>query len=395
LRATGGILLEEGGQLLAHDGGHDALHLAVAQLGLGLALELRVRHLDAHHRGQALADVVARHALRVVLDQLVGLAVLVHRPRQRGAEPGQVRAALHRVDVVDVGEDGVAVGVRILQRDLHHHAVLLALQRDHLGVQRLLVLVQVRDELGDAALVEIQLLPRRLLLAQLDLQPAVQEGQLAQPVGQRVPVELNGRKDRGVGEERHLRARALALADLLHLGDRLAGLEAHVVDEPVALDLHLQPLAQRVHARHAHAVQPARHLVRVVIELAARMQHGQHDLERGALLGLVHVHRDAAAVVHHRHRPVRVHHHFDVFGVSGERLVHAVVHHLVDQVMQPAHARVADIHGRPLAHGFEPGQHRDVVRAVSGRVRRGRLFRNRLCGNVLRLYLIGGRGFGR
>ena len=43
------------------DGGLDlALDLGVAELGLGLALELRVGQLDADDRGQALADVVAR-----------------------------------------------------------------------------------------------------------------------------------------------------------------------------------------------------------------------------------------------------------------------------------------------------------------------------------------------
>ena len=36
----------------------DALDLAVAQLGLGLALELRVGHPHAHHGREPLADVV-------------------------------------------------------------------------------------------------------------------------------------------------------------------------------------------------------------------------------------------------------------------------------------------------------------------------------------------------
>ena len=77
--------------------------LAVAQLGLGLALELRVGELDADDGGQALADVVAAHRLGVVLDQLVGLGVRVDRARQGGPEPAEVRAALDGVDVVGVG----------------------------------------------------------------------------------------------------------------------------------------------------------------------------------------------------------------------------------------------------------------------------------------------------
>ena len=45
-----------------------ALDLGVAQLGLGLALELRIGQLDADDRRQALADVVARQVAVVVLE---------------------------------------------------------------------------------------------------------------------------------------------------------------------------------------------------------------------------------------------------------------------------------------------------------------------------------------
>jgi hypothetical protein len=62
-----------------------------------------------------------------------------------------MRAAVDRVDVVGEGEDGLGVGVVVLQRDLHHHAVALGLHVDGLLVQHLLALVEVLDELGDAA----------------------------------------------------------------------------------------------------------------------------------------------------------------------------------------------------------------------------------------------------
>ena len=38
-----------------------------------------------------------------------------------------------------------------------------------------------------------------------------------------------------------------------------------------------QPLAERVDATHAHAVQTARDFVAVLVELAARVQFGQRD----------------------------------------------------------------------------------------------------------------------
>ena len=58
-----GVFLEVRAEFLVDDGVDDALDLAVAELGLGLAFELRVGHLDADDGGQAFADVVAGHRL--------------------------------------------------------------------------------------------------------------------------------------------------------------------------------------------------------------------------------------------------------------------------------------------------------------------------------------------
>ena len=61
-RAPGGlgrILLEPLAELLVDRLLHEGLHLGVAELRLRLALELRLRHLDADDRRQALAAVVA------------------------------------------------------------------------------------------------------------------------------------------------------------------------------------------------------------------------------------------------------------------------------------------------------------------------------------------------
>jgi len=78
----GRVLLQEGAQLLVDDGLDDALHLAVAQLGLGLALELGTGELDADDARDALANVFAGHAFLVALDQGVGAGVGVDRARQ-------------------------------------------------------------------------------------------------------------------------------------------------------------------------------------------------------------------------------------------------------------------------------------------------------------------------
>src|SRR5262249_10792729 len=77
--------------------------------------------------------------------------------------------------------------------------------------------------------------------------------------------------------------------------------------------------------------------------------HGHHDLEgRLADLG-VRVHGDAAAVVADGDAAVHVDLHLDQLAVAGEGLIDAVVDQLVDEVVQPADARVADVHARAVA----------------------------------------------
>ena len=175
-------------------------------------------------------------------------------------------------------------------------------------------------------------------------------------------------EDRVVGEERHLRARLVAaLADDLQRLRHVSARELDVVDLAVALHLHLHPVGERVHARDAHAVQAARHLVVRAVELAARVQDREHHLDRGTVLRGMHVHRDAAPVVRHGERAVRVDLHVHERAVARERLVDGVVHHLVHQVVVPALPRVADVHGGALAHGLHALQDLDVGGVVVGR----------------------------
>ena len=103
--------------------------------------------------GQALADVLAGEVLVLLLELALLARVAVERARERRAEARQVRAALVRVDVVGEREDGLLVGGVPLQRDLDRALLALALEEDDLLLDRVLVLVEVGDEVLDAALV--------------------------------------------------------------------------------------------------------------------------------------------------------------------------------------------------------------------------------------------------
>ena len=144
------------------------------------------------------------------------------------------------------------------------------------------------------------------LVGQDDPHAGVQEGQLAQAMFQRGEVELGLGEGAGGGQEGHFRA-VLALVGLAHdlqVAFRLAVPEAHVVFLAVAPDAQVEMLRQGVHHRRADAVQAARDLVGILVELPAGMELRQDHVGGRDALFLVDVGRHAAAVVADR-RPSR------------------------------------------------------------------------------------------
>ena len=147
------MFFQPGAQLLADRGVDERLDLGVAQLGLGLALELGFGDLDRDDRGQALAQIVARRR-RVVLEDVAVACVGVEAAGQRGLERREVRAALDGVDVVGKREKGLVVGIVVLDRDLADQALRLVfnLEIDRRVEDDVLAFVQRGDEGGAASI---------------------------------------------------------------------------------------------------------------------------------------------------------------------------------------------------------------------------------------------------
>src|SRR5690606_713546 len=258
-------------------------------------------------------------------------------------------------------------------------ALTLGLEADDARVDRVLRVVDVLDEILEPArvvvgpLLDAGALARGVLtlavllghplVAEHDRQALVEERHLLEPARHGLGVVLGGLEDLGVGPERDRRAAALRGPGV----DQLAGLGVLVVLGPaaaVAVDVDVEPGRQRVDHGHAHAVQTTRHRVRVTVELAARVQHRQHDLDRGALLLGVQFDGDTAAVVHDAHAAVGHERDLDPRGVPGHRLVDRVVHDLLDQVVQAALTGGPDVHAGAFADGLEPLEDRDGGRTV-------------------------------
>ena len=273
-----------------------------------------------------------------------------------------------RVDVVREREHRLLIGAVPLHRDLDRALIALALEEDDLLLDRVLVLVDVADEILDPALV-VELLGLRALAALVgdrDPQAARQERRLAQALLERGVLEGQRLEDVGVRAEVDRRAGLGRRVALLHRPLRHAAHVGLLPLEAVALDGHVELVRERVDDRDADAVQAAGDLVAAALaELAAGVQDREHDLEGGLAL-LLHLRDgDAAAVVDDGHRVVRVDRHRDGVAVARERLVHRVVHNLIDKVVQPAHPGRADVHARTLADGLEALENRDVLGVVA------------------------------
>ena len=74
LRASLGFSSRNSPSLAVDDRRDEALHARVAELGLRLALELRVLELRGDDRGEALADVLAGEVLVLLLEQALARA---------------------------------------------------------------------------------------------------------------------------------------------------------------------------------------------------------------------------------------------------------------------------------------------------------------------------------
>ena len=378
-----GVLLKEFHQLGVDHVGNKGADLGIAQLCLGLALKLRLLQLDRDHADQALAHVRTGQVLVLILQQAVAAAVIVEHAGQAVLEALLVGAAVRGIDVVGKAQQQLVVAGIILQCDLCHAAVGLALEVDHIGVQhvQLALLAQIGDKALDAALVAHDLGAvagftllavlqhggiHLTLVGQSDLDTGVQEAFFPQALFQRVEV-VHG----GIPE--HLRVRlkgdpgagnAVGYgADALERAVRVAAAEGLLVLVAVAAHVDGEPLGAGVDHRSTHAVQAAGHLVAGVLaaELAAGVQDGVNDGDGGQAGVGLNVHRDAAAVIRDLNDVVFQDLDLDVVAVAGQCFIDGVVHDLVDQMMQAALAGGTDIHARALAHRLQTLQDLDLA----------------------------------
>ena len=144
----------------------------------------------------------------------------------------------------------------------------------------------------------------------------------------------------------------------------VAAADQPVPDAAGAADLDFHPLGEGIDAGDADAVESAGDLVVGAVELAAGVERGEDDFERGAVLRGVHIDGNAAAFVLDGERAVGVDDDVNLVAVASEGLVDGVIDDFVDEVVVAAFARVADIHGGAFAHGLHAFEDGDVCGCV-------------------------------
>ena len=94
------------------------------------------------------------------------------------------------------------------------------------------------------------------------------------------------------------------------------------------------------------------------------------------------VDRNAAAVVSHGQPSLRIEMNVDPRGVSGDRLIDAVVEHFSKEMMIGPFVRTPDIHARTLADRLQPLEDLDILGGIAVRI--GALRLDVTCGLGLR-----------
>ena len=264
-----------------------------------MPFELRLPKLHREDGRESLAHILALEVVLLLLQQSVRPRVVVERARQCALEAREVGAALMGVDVVGKREHRLDVRAVPLHRHLDRAllvrvAIRLDLEVDDVLVHRLLRGVDVRNEVPDPALVvKLLALASSALVGEHDAEPPRQERRLAEALRQHLGRPLQLVEDVRVRPERDGRPGVLRRADRLHIRRRFASRELLAPDLPVAMNFGHEPLGQRVHDRHANAVEATGHLVALAAELPARVELREDDGERRQSLVGHHINGNA------------------------------------------------------------------------------------------------------
>ncbi len=231
-------------------------------------------------------------------------------------------------------------------------------------VKNFLALVEVFDEHPQPVVEPEHVLLAVALVFERYLQARIQVRHFSDSLDERIVLKLSVAEHLLVRHKSYLRTALCRIADLLNAALRDSPDTLEMIMLSVAIDVRLEPLAQGVDHADADPVQPAGHFIAVLVELATRVQRTEHDLEGAFLRLLVLLDGYSTPVILDHTASVGVNLNRHLVAVAGHRLINRVIQDLVNKMVQPAYAAVADVHIRPFANGLEPTQYLYSARIV-------------------------------
>ena len=253
------------------------------------------------------------------------------------------------------------VGIGPLQGCLDSGVAMLRLKMQSIRMQRRLLCAEEFDEGANPTLVFETVAPIAALVIKFDSDAGVKKTQLAQTAREDVVMEFDVSKDFPAWQKPNFGTGLITGSgrfERLVRNTHAIGLRPKMA---LTLNYQLEFFRKRVDDRNPDPVQSTGNLVGVVIELAARMQHGHDDLGRGLPLSLVHVDRNTATIVLNTGRAIDVQCHQNAIAMAREGFIDRVVDHLEHHVVEAgAVIGVTDVHARALAYCVQALEHFDT-----------------------------------
>ena len=348
-------------------------HFAVTEFTLGLTLELRLCELNRNNCRKTFTYVLTREILFALFDDVVLSAVVVKDLGKRCLKANFVGTTLNGVDVVCKGEKCLVVAIVVLHSNLGNPVLLFGFHVDDLGVNELalLLVVDIFNKGFDTALVHQivlaigAILKRSTLVAQIDVNTAVEERLLTQTLEKCVVIENDFLEHFGVGQEANVETVTVGRSLLFEGASHVTAFKTFGVTLALVAVIDFYPRGKRVYNRCTNAVKTSGIFITVTAKFAACVQNGINHLKRGNTHFGVNTTRDAAAVVLNGYTVIRVEGDFDTLTAACQSLVDRVIDNFIYQMVQTARRSRPDIHTRSLSDGFQSLQYLNLTFVIN------------------------------
>ncbi len=243
--------------------------------------------------------------------------------------------SLPGVDVVDEGEDVLAVAFVVLEGTLKLDTIAQSLKIDWFLVDGLFILTEKADKAFYSALKDefFRLFLGQPLIFDDDFDSLVEKGELPQPLGEYVEAEIDVVKNLYIGLEAEDRSPAACFTHHRHGDERCSPFIFLMIDLSFAVHKYLAPFGEGVYDRNTHTMQSARYLVGILVELTSGMETGKDYFQGAYPLSLMEIHGNTASVVLNTDNVAFFYNDVNFITMTGKSFIDTVIDNFVDKMV--------------------------------------------------------------